>query len=167
MAKDDSPQAEDWLLVLLIFAPGAIYGGAQSRYSTTTTFTLIFAFSRSVWWWPTETLTKGWKTTRKNPAYGRHWLSRRVRTIAMCKKLIKIFGSDLEHLPVFKALRGHNPRVEHLPRVDNPCVQSGPTPQFSGSMSRAHKLGHAWTIHESNPEQLLVSKAPRVGGGGN
>ena len=29
----------------------------------------------------------------------------------------KIFGSDLEHFPVFKAVRGENPRVKNLPRM--------------------------------------------------
>ena len=53
-------------------------------------------------------------------------------TLLMCavnsivsRKLNKIFGSYLEHLPVFKA-----PRVEHLPRVADPRVQSGTTACF-------------------------------------
>ena len=67
-------------------------------------------------------------------------------TLSMCadnsivsKKYI--FGSNLEHLPVFKPLResnpeqllvlkdlsGDDPRVEHLQRMDDPQVQSGTT----------------------------------------
>ena len=46
------------------------------------------------------------------------------------KKLNKIFGSDLEHLPVFKCLRRDDARVEHVPDVDNPRVQSGKPPCF-------------------------------------
>ena len=48
----------------------------------------------------------------------------------MSKKLTKTFGSNFEHLPVFKALRGAN--VEQ----------------------------NAGTIHESNAEHFLVFKAP-------
>ena len=33
------------------------------------------------------------------------------------KKFKKIFGSDLEHLPVFKAIRREDPRFVHLPLV--------------------------------------------------
>ena len=48
------------------------------------------------------------------------------------KKLNKIFGSDLEHLPVFKALRGDNSRVKHLPCMEDPRVQSGTTSCWGG-----------------------------------
>ena len=48
----------------------------------------------------------------------------------MSKKLNKTFGSDLEHLPIFKALLVADPEQ------------------------------NAGTIHESNPEHLLVLKAP-------
>ena len=47
------------------------------------------------------------------------------------KSKTKTFGSNLEHLPVFKAL------------------------------SRADLEQNAGTIHKSNPEHLLVFKAPR------
>ena len=68
----------------------------------------------------------------KNPTYGRHWVSQRMQIIALCKKKnSQLFsGSDLKHLPIFKALCGDNPWVEHLPRVDNPQVQSVTTPYF-------------------------------------
>ena len=56
-----------------------------------------------------------------------------------------------------------SPLVEHLPCVDNPCMQSKTTPCFQGSTSwlmsaLVHWLNtsHAWTIHICNPEQLLV-----------
>ena len=45
----------------------------------------------------------------------------------MSKNLNKIFGPNMKHLPVFKALHGDDPRVEHLPHVDDPQVQSGTT----------------------------------------
>ena len=48
--------------------------------------------------------------------------------IALCQKLNKIFWSNLEALPVFKALCWDDPRVEHLPRIDDPQVKSGTTP---------------------------------------
>ena len=38
---------------------------------------------------------------------------------SIVQKVSKIFGSDLEHHPVFKALRGNDPRVKHLTRVDD------------------------------------------------
>ena len=105
------------------------------------------------------------------------------------KKLNKIFGSDLKHLLVFKALSksnpeqllvfrahsGDDPRVKHLPRVDNPQVQFGTNPCFKGSTSPIRNNSsfllrlHAGTIHESNTshksnlEQLLVFKTPQVG----
>ena len=61
------------------------------------------------------------------------------------KKLNKIFGSNLEHLRIFKALRGadpeqnagtiHEPNREDLPifkvpRGDDPQFQSGTPPRF-------------------------------------
>ena len=50
---------------------------------------------------------------------------------SIVKKQKNTFGSDLEHLPVFKALR------------------------------RADPEQNAGTIHKSKPEHLLVLKAPR------
>ena len=61
-----------------------------------------------------------------NPAYGKHGLSKRVRIIALCQKQKQTFKSDLEHLPVFEALR------------------------------RADPEQNAGTIYESNPEHLLI-----------
>ena len=67
--------------------------------------------------------------TKKNPAYGRYLLSQRVQLVALCQKTKeKIFGSDLEHLPIFKALRESNP--EQLLVVKAPRVKSGTTPCF-------------------------------------
>ena len=54
-----------------------------------------------------------------------------MRIIALCQKTKQTIGSDLEHLPVFKDLRG------------------------------AYLEQNAGMIHVSNPEQFLVLKAPR------
>ena len=106
-------------------------------------------------------------------SYNWQWLSRRVRIKALCQKTKQNFRSDLEHLPIFKALcesnpeqllvfkapRGDAPRVEHVPLVDDQRVQSGTTPRFYGSTSRSTSQIlnnslfvriHAGTIHESN-----------------
>ena len=54
------------------------------------------------------------------------------------------------------------PPVEHLPRMDDPCMQSQTTPCFQGSSELIVKTlpsSHTWTIHVCNPEQLLVFRA--------
>ena len=72
-----------------------------------------------------------------------------MRIIALCQKTKQTFGSDLEYLPVFKALRGADPE------------------QNTGTIHESN-LEHllvlrllAGTISGSNPEHLLVFKAPR------
>ena len=45
----------------------------------------------------------------------------------MCQKTKKILGSNLEHLPVVKALRGDDQWFEHLPHREDPQVLSGTT----------------------------------------
>ena len=54
-----------------------------------------------------------------------------VENRVLLKNKTKTFGSDFEHLPIFKALH------------------------------RADPEQNALTIHESNPENLLAFKAPR------
>ena len=49
--------------------------------------------------------------------------------------------SNLEQLLVFKAPREYNPRVEHLPCMDDPRVQSKTSPYFKGSTSPVHESG--------------------------
>ena len=68
----------------------------------------------------------------------------------MAKKNKKTFGSDFEHLPVFKALYAGPIRNRTLGRSTSPIRNT----------SLFLRL-HTGTIHESYPEHLLVFKAPR------
>ena len=74
----------------------------------------------------------------KNPAYGRHYLSWRVRILALCQKLNQKFGC------------GDNPRIQS---GKPPCLkaQGGDYPEQNAGM-----------IHASNLEHLLVVKALRL-----
>ena len=67
------------------------------------------------------------KYEEKNPAYGRHWLSRRVWIIALCQKSKQNNWVQFGTPPYFKALHGDNPWVKHLLSVDDPRVQSETT----------------------------------------
>ena len=80
-----------------------------------------------------------------------------MRIIAFCPKTKDKIKSNLEHLLVFKAACGDNPKQnagtihafhpEHLPVLKAPC---GDDPERN-----------AGTIHGSIPEHLLVFKALR------
>ena len=109
----------------------------------------------------------------ENPAYGRPQLSQPMRIVAPilfsflfllgCARglgggLHPIHESNLEQLLVFKAPPGDYTRVQSR----TPCFQ-GSTRGRSMSPIRKNSLFlrlHAGTIHDSNPEQLLVFKAP-------
>ena len=55
-----------------------------------------------------------------------------------------------------------NPPVEHLPRVDNPCMKSKTTSCFWGSSESVDKTlpsSNVCMTHICNPEQLLVFRA--------
>ena len=66
----------------------------------------------------------------KNPAYGRHRISRPMRIEKNSIRNDSLFLRLYELVP-----KCTSPLVEHLPRVDLPRVQSTTTPCFYGSMS--------------------------------
>ena len=75
-------------------------------------------------------------------------VSWRVRIVAICQKLSKTFGSDVEYLPVFK----DRCRANREQNADT-ILESNPE----------HLLVfrfHAGMVHKSNSEHLLVFKAP-------
>ena len=103
------------------------------------------------------------ESTKKNPAYGRHWLSQRVWIETLCQKTKLNIWVPFEHLP------SSMPDWSRTEREDEPWVQSWTPPFFcslrgqSTSPIRNTSLFlrlHAGTINESNAEHLLVFKAP-------
>ena len=75
------------------------------------------------------------KTSEEHEKKRQKLCIREALTLSMCadniivsKKVNKLFGSDLEHLYLFKALQEDDPRDKHLPGVDNLLVQSGIIP---------------------------------------
>ena len=111
----------------------------------------LFIETQNFYFWPSSVLIK--------LTYRIHWLTQCVRIIALSQKSKQImFGSNLKHLPVFKALHGDDPSVEHLPCVDIPQVQSGTTPCFKApQVGFTSRLIEKW-VKNSGPQVGSTSR---------
>ena len=104
-----------------------------------------------------ENLKNFYETFPKNPAYGRHKISRPMWIEAPMFFLLK--KNSIQNGSLFLSLyesldKCTRPLVENLPRMDNPCMQSQTIPCFQGSRSRSMRApvhwsntSNAWTIH--------------------
>ena len=102
---------------------------------------------KKIWFSEQMVLTINQDSQKKSRIHETLTLSTCADNSTVSKKLNKTFRSNLEHLPVFKALCG--------------AIRNR-TPGQSTSPIRNTSLFlrlHAGTIHESNPEHLVVFKA--------